>query len=124
MQPYRTQQVYTVFTAVELKPTRSNAQEEEEPPVNIAYGLYVSTNLWPCFTNQNFSRSIGVPSGRGGVMVLCNGGHACYGACCMVHAAGRRARVHPQTADRTHTHAHAPTAGRARGVGDLRRHKA
>ena len=34
--------VNSVCTAVELKATRSNAQDEEEP-VNIAYGLYVST---------------------------------------------------------------------------------
>ena len=32
--------VHSACTAVELKPTRSNAQPE---PVNIAYGLYVST---------------------------------------------------------------------------------
>ena len=29
--------------------------------MNIAYGLYVSTNLRPCFTNQNFSSG---PAGR------------------------------------------------------------
>ena len=45
MQPYRTQQVYIVCAAcraVELKTIRSNAEEEEEEePVNMAYGLYV-----------------------------------------------------------------------------------
>ena len=36
--------VHRVCAAVELEPTRSNAQEqEEEEPVNMAYGLYVST---------------------------------------------------------------------------------
>ena len=39
VQPYKTQKVYTVFTDVELKTTRSNAQEE--PDVNMADGLYV-----------------------------------------------------------------------------------
>ena len=40
-----------VYTAVELKTTRSNAQE----PVNIAYGLYVSTIPTAVFTNQNYN---------------------------------------------------------------------
>ena len=43
-----------MYTAVELKTTRSNAQEEEEP-VNIAYGLYVSALPTAVFTNQNYS---------------------------------------------------------------------
>ena len=48
--------VDSVCTALELKQTRSNTPQEE--PVNIAYGLYVSTIHTAVFINQtlhNFS---------------------------------------------------------------------
>ena len=45
--------VHSVCTAVEIKPTRSNAQQQQ-PPVNIAYGLYVSTRPMAVFHKSEY----------------------------------------------------------------------
>ena len=44
--------------SIKIKPTRSNAPEEEEQPVNIAKGLYILTRPTAVFHKSEYALEI------------------------------------------------------------------